>query len=144
MTDTEPRPQLALLLLLGLLLILSNGQGTQTKPTAPRLLVLIVEETADRTQELADLLTSPTLRPRIETLGHLLRIVDQHAKDYDGQPARVLAPYRDLAKAGRSPPLPACLFVLPNGSVLAAAPLDSSEDALLERLAEHTDQGPPP
>lgn len=131
------------LLLLFALLILSNGQSPWSppdNPTAKQFLVLIVEETSQRTPELADLLLSAELRAAVTGLGHRWRVVDQHAIEWDGQPARVLGPWRELPalSAGQSRALPWVLFVSSDGRVLFEGPLPRSVGDVLELVKRHT------
>lgn len=131
------------LVLLFVLLILSNGQSPWTppdNPTAKEFLVLIVEETAERTPDLADLLLSAELRAAVTGLGHRWRVVDQHAIEWDGSPARVLGPWRELPAlpSGQSRGLPWVLFVQSDGRVLFEGPLPRSAGDVVELVKRHT------
>lgn len=139
----ESSPLPIVLVLLFVLLILSNGQtpwSPPDTPTAKAFLVLIVEETAERTPELADLLLSAELRAAVTGLGHRWRVVDQHAIEWDGQPARVLGPWRELPalSAGQSRALPWVLFVSSDGRVLYEGPLPRSAGEVVELVRRHT------
>lgn len=130
------------LVLLFVLLILSIGLNPSPPetPTAKEFLVLIVEETSQRTPELADLLLSAELRAVVMGLGHRWRVVDQHAIEWDGSPARVLGPWRALPglSAGQSRELPWVLFVLSDGRVLYDGPLPRSVGDVVKLVKRHT------
>lgn len=134
-------PILVLLLVL-LLLTLSNGRSRPdtTPETAPQFMVLIVEETSARTPQLADLVLSAELRDVVSSLGHRFRLVDQNAVEWNGTPARVLGPWRELPalSSGQSRGLPWLLFVLPDGRVLYEGPLPSSVDGVVDLVRKHT------
>ena len=137
---------LPILLLLAVLLLALSGLNWPTPSpdpppvTARELMVLIVEETAQRTPALADLLLSEQWRAQVTALGHRWRVVDQHATESDGTPARVLAPWRALPAlpSGQSRVLPWVLLVDSAGFVLSEGPLPSSESALVDLVRKHT------
>lgn len=139
MRSTPPSGMAILLPLILALLCLRGcpGPGPNPPPTPPgptpvkELMVLIVEETSQRTVSQADLILDQQLRSRVAALGHRWRVVDQHAVDWDGVPARVLTPWRALPAlpGGQSRGLPWLLFVRSDGSVLSDVPLSSFASA---------------
>ena len=122
-----------ILILLTLRACVGTGPINPPDPPAPvkELLVLIVEESSQRTAAQADLIQNAALRARLAALGHRLRVVDQHAQDWDNQPARVLGPWRALLAASPGPSRvpPWVLFVRSDGSVLFDASLASFASA---------------
>jgi hypothetical protein len=134
---------LPMLLVFGLLLLLTTTNGRDTPDqvtTAPRFMVLIVEETSARTPGLAALLLSEEMRSKVAALGHAFRLVDKDATEWDGTPAAVLGPWRALPAlpGGQSRVLPWVLFVSSDGRVLFEGPLPGSVDAVVDLVTKHT------
>lgn len=145
MTD-KSSSVLPMMLLLLLLFVLLSGQSHSPDPpdpppeTAKELMVLIVEETAQRTPESAQLLLSERWRAEVVGMGHRWRVVDQHATEWDGTPARVLAPWRALPALSSGQPrgLPRVLLVSSDGRVLYEGPVPSSDSGVVDLVRRHT------
>lgn len=119
---------------------LSPGPGPVTPPKPSQVCLLIVEDTASRTPEVATILTSRQLREWLSSRGHLLRVVDPDSVAPDGSPAKVLGPYRAWRSAAgnQSVTLPVGLLVLSDGSVYRGGPLPDSVDAVVEWVRANT------
>lgn len=139
-----PSTALPMLLMLLLLFLLVGQSPSPPDPppvsTAKELMVLIVEETAQRTPARAELLLSEAWRVQVVALGHRWRLVDRNATEWDGTPARVLAPWRELPALPTGQPrgLPWVLLVSSAGRVLFEGPVPSSDSGIVELVRRHT------
>jgi ABC-type branched-subunit amino acid transport system ATPase component len=95
------------------------------------LAILIVEDSASRTPELAILLTDPTLRQWMKQSAARAYVLDSGAVQASGAPSPLLEPYRkwtaaSLSGGSQSEMLPALLLVRSDGSVYQGARLPAS------------------
>lgn len=150
MKDNRPLLTLAAIALAGFLV--GTGwtlRGCHDAPPAPPDVVvpevvegprtvLIVNETLDRTPEVAAIFTQLRAGDAAKYLaekGHTLTILDDDASNPDGKPAEVLEKYRaDFTNVG----LPCVLVVHPeSGRVMGAAKLPETADGVIELLRQH-------
>lgn len=129
---------------------IQTGDGPDPEPDPDPIppgqvdLVVIVEETTERTAEIAAVLTSRKLREYLSSKKVRLRIEDQDLKDRADKPSAFLAPYlARIAKTGLA--LPAVFLVDESSSdggddrVLAESVLPGTVDetiALIERYVK--------
>jgi hypothetical protein len=99
--------------------------------------VLIVNETLDRTPEVAAIFTQLRAGESAKYLAdkkHELLILDDDASTPDGKAVELLDKHRDAFAATG---LPCVLVIHPDGRVLGAAKLPQTADGVIEFLRQH-------
>lgn len=110
------------------------GPDPAPDPTPPlplsQMLVIVVEESADRTREQAWILLDPTVRKWMTDNGHRLRILDKDSQSPDALPwiQRATAPTETVP----SPALPRVLISDSGGSVSFVGDLPAGPIGMLE------------
>ena len=115
--------------------------GLDSKPTPPKppvtqqkLVVLIIEETAEAVAARGAYMTEPNLQARLKEKGHKWRVADKDVTDRTGNQPADLKPW--LAKAAGKA-LPWLFLIGPDGTEVFSGPLPAKPVDLVAQLAVH-------
>jgi len=101
-------------------------------PTGDVNMVLILEETADRTQEQAAVITSSDIREQVHRYNWSMRVIDDDVVDENGNRPELLAKWIDKATS-----LPWWFLITDEGEAVVSEPLPKTPEAALETIRRY-------